>query len=56
VELGERKNGLIKNDIPGNINSTSGNIKTFVAFVMGTITQKSTLFEMKRKLVIVVRT
>jgi hypothetical protein len=45
VELGERENILIKNDIPGNINSTSGNIKTFVAFMMITITQEGALLE-----------
>ena len=44
VEIYERKNSLIKNNIMRDIYSTGRNIKAFNAFVLGTLPQKNTLF------------
>jgi hypothetical protein len=38
------ENGFIKNHVTRYVNTTGGNIKALVAFVDGTIPNKSTLF------------
>jgi hypothetical protein len=43
----ERKRGLIKYDIPGNINTACGRVKTLIALVILTVTYKDTLFGSK---------
>jgi hypothetical protein len=50
------KNGFIKNHNAGNINSSGGDIKTLIAFVHVTITNKSILFGTKFKFPFVIRT
>jgi hypothetical protein len=54
-ERGKRKDMLIKDDIPGYVNTVSGNMKAFVPFVKGTIAKEDTLFRPKFQLAFVVR-
>ena len=56
MKISERKNGLIKNNIAGNINSPGRNVEALVAFVHVTIANESTLFGSKLKFPFVVRT
>jgi hypothetical protein len=50
MKIRERKNGLIKNHITGNIYSTTGWIKAFIPFVHVAIAQKHTPYGPKSKL------
>ena len=50
----QREKMLIKNDIPRYIDTISGNMKTFVAFVKRTIAKKDTLFGPKFQLMFIV--
>jgi hypothetical protein len=54
MQISKGKHLLIKNDIPGNINTTSRNIEALKPFVHRTIAQKSTTFGTKSKFVSIV--
>jgi hypothetical protein len=50
------KHMLIEHNMPRYVDTISGNIKTFVAFVKGTIAKKDTLFGPKFELTLIVGT
>jgi hypothetical protein len=45
--LGKRKNMLIKHDIPRYVETISGNMKTAITFMKGTIAKEDTLLGSK---------
>ena len=55
-EFGKGKNMLIKHNIPRDVDTISGHMKTFVSFMKRAITKKNTLLGTKLKLAFVIRT
>ena len=50
------KNGLLEDNISGNVETTRRNMKTFITFMMNTIVEKNTLKRMGLKFIGIVRT
>jgi hypothetical protein len=55
IETRKRKDFLIKNNISGDIDPTSGNIETLDSFVARTVAKEDTLFGAKSKFALIVR-
>ena len=55
-EFGKGKNMLIKHNIPRNVDTISGHMKTFVSFMKRAITKKNTLLGTKLELTLVIWT
>lgn len=51
----QRKLGLIKNNVTGNIYATSVHVKALIAFVIWAIPKKNTCFGSKREFVLIIR-
>ena len=55
-EVGKGKNMLIKHNIPRDVDTISGHMKTFVSFMKRAITKKNTLLGTKLELTLVIWT
>jgi hypothetical protein len=55
VQLGERKNGLIKNNAPRYVYTTGRHIKTFVTLVVHTVPQEVALLGSESEFVVVLQ-
>ena len=54
--MSERKNGLIKNNVTGDVHSVCRNMEALVAFMDGAITEEDTLLRTELKLMMIIWT